>query len=251
MTRPLRYDDSFMSIVSEKLHDKFLNIFTIKVQSTAFCQKVNLKQSLFIISLIDFFVGLIVFLLFFRILDLNSEDGAIYIIENLMLILGMVFGLVGMDASANLKKKNASIYKLWRILITFLIPIFELINSLDKICYYSTNCTSWRYLGFTIVFLPINIYFTKIAWSFCVRLDRSHELLIIHGKYLEKMMNDEQLKMTDLRNYIPPELNKGTQNDHKEQELTNMFKTQRADCEEDIFQTKKQPNIFSNLRSGN
>lgn len=248
MTRPLRYDDSFMSIVSEKLHDKFLNIFTIKVQSTAFCQKVNLKQSLFIISLIDFFIGLIVFLLFFRILDLNPDEGVIYIIENLMLILGMVFGLVGMDASTNLKKQNASIYKLWRILITFLIPIFELINSLDKICYYSTNCTSWRYLGFTIILLPINIYFTKISWSFCVRLDRGHELLIIHGKYLEKMMNDEQIKMTDLRNYIPPDLSKGTQNDFKEQELSSMFKSQQADYAEDTFSSKKQPNLFSSLK---
>jgi len=220
-----------MSIVSEKLHDKFLNIFTIKVQSTAFCQKVNLKQSLFIISLIDFFIGLIIFLLFFRILDLNPDEGVIYIIENLMLILGMVFGLVGMDASTNLKKKNASIYKLWRILITFLIPIFEL-----------------RYLGFTIVLFPINIYFTKISWSFCVRLDRGHELLIIHGKYLEKMMNDEQIKMTDLRNYIPPDLNKGSQNDFKEQELSSMFKSQQADYAEDTFSSKKLPNLFSSLK---
>jgi len=249
MTRPLRYDDSFMSIVSEKLHDKFLNVFTIKVQSTAFCQKVNLKQSLFIISLIDFFIGLLVFLLFFKILDLNTSEGVFYIIENLILILGMVFGLVGMDASTNLKKKNASIYKLWRILITFLIPIFELINSLDKLCYYSANCTSWRYLGFTIIIFPINIYFTKIAWSFCVRLDRSHELLIIHGKYLEKMMNDEQIKMTDMKNYYnPPEITKGTPNDYKEQELATMFKSQQADYKEDTFSLKKQPNIFMSLK---
>ena len=248
MTRPLRYDDSFMSIVSEKLHEKFLNIFTVKVQSTAFCQKMNLKQSLFIISMIDFLIGLIVFLLFLRILDLNTNEGSIYIIENLIVVLGMVFGLVGMDASTNLKKKNASIYKLWRIFITFSIPVFELINSLDQICYYSTNCTSWRYLGFTIVIFPINIYFTKIAWSFCVRLDKSHELLIIHGKYLEKMMNDEQNKITDLNNYIPPEISKTIHNDYKEQELANMFKSQQSEYLEDTFTTKKQTNLFTSLK---
>src|SRR5687767_3380728 len=108
MTRPLRYDDSFISIVNEKLHERFLNVFSIKVQSTAFCQKINLKQSLLIISIIDFAVGLIVFLMFFSILDIHPEEGIVYIIENLMLILGALFGLVGMDASQNLKKKTAN-----------------------------------------------------------------------------------------------------------------------------------------------
>ena len=31
MTRPLRYDDAFINILKEKMHDKFLNIFTLKV----------------------------------------------------------------------------------------------------------------------------------------------------------------------------------------------------------------------------
>ena len=58
---------------------------------------------------------------------------------------------------------------------------------------------------FLIAYLLINIYLTKIAWSFFIRLNKGHEILIIHGKYLEKMINDESYKISDVKNYVPPE----------------------------------------------
>ena len=56
MTRPLKYDDQFKSIINEKINDKFLYLFNIKVQSTAFCKMLNLQKSLLISSLIDIFL---------------------------------------------------------------------------------------------------------------------------------------------------------------------------------------------------
>ena len=91
-----------------------------------------------------------------------------------------------------------------------------------------------------MIIFPVNIYFTKIAWSFCVRLDRSHELLIIHGKYLEKMMNDEQTKFNELKTYLPPDIK-----ENKVQELTSVSTQQGA--EEQLFDEKRKPNLFSNL----
>jgi hypothetical protein len=73
MTRPLRYDDSFTSIINEKVHENFLLLFNIKVQSTAFQQKLNLQRSLIIVSLFDLFVGLVISLLFFLSIDQSYD----------------------------------------------------------------------------------------------------------------------------------------------------------------------------------
>ena len=48
----------------------------------------------------------------------------------------------------------------------------------------------------------INIYAAKIAWSFNVRLQKGQELLVIHGKYLDKMMSNENEKIINTQNEI-------------------------------------------------
>ncbi len=45
------------------------------------------------------------------------------------------------------------------------------------------------------------------------RLQLGQELLIIHGKYLEKMLNNENAKMKlDINQYTPPETSKNAYN---------------------------------------
>lgn len=234
MTRPLRYDDCFIGILNEKLHDKFLNIFNIKVQSTAFCQKFNLQQSLFFVSILDLSIGVLVFLyLLETYVTASLSTSYSFVFENILLSIGIIYGIIGIDSSVNLKKSSARAYKYWRIVITFLLPIIELINTFSKICYFSFDCNSWRYLLCTFFLLFVNIYFTKIAWSFSIRIEKNHELLIIHGKYLEKMMNEEQIKLNDLRKYIPPEITT------KEVELINLVKN-KFDLNENVFAQKRK-----------
>jgi len=204
MTRPLRYDDSFMTIINEKIHDKFLNIFNIKVQSTAFLQKLNLQRSLMVASLYDIFFGIFVLIYYFRTIS-KFSDSFIIFLENFLLISGIGFGFVGLDSAANLRKINTKIYKYWRIFITFFIPFIELINNFSFFCSLADDCNKFYNFIITIFVFVINIYFTRIAWSFYIRLIRNHELLIIHGKYLERMINEESYKMNDLRKYVPPE----------------------------------------------
>ena len=205
MTRPLRYDDSFTSIINEKIHDKFLYCLNIKVQSTAFCQKLNLQRSLMVSSLYDIAFGVIILLYYMRNIAQFSDSHIIFL-ENFMLISGIAFGFVGLDSAANLRKINTRIYKIWRIFITFLIPLIEIFNNLSFFCSMSGKCNKLFNLLFTIVIFLINIYLTRIAWSFSIRLNKNHELLIIHGKYLEKMMNEESYKINALRKYVPPEI---------------------------------------------
>lgn len=244
MARPLRYDDQFVSIVNEKIHDKFLNLVSIKVQSTAFFQKLNLQQSLIVCSLIDMLIGLIIFFYFFRIMELK-EEGFIYIAENILLVLGMFFGLVGFDSATNLKKRNSIIYKSWRIFITFAIPFCELIQSSDKFCYYNSNCTFGYFVLVATIIFTINLYLTKVAWSFCIRIDRNHELLIIHGKYLENMMKEENYKITDnIKKYVPPNI-KQTQRDN---ELIQMPSTGNV-MEEEIFAPRKANPFFNAIQN--
>lgn len=204
MTRPLRYDDSFTNIINEKIHEKFLGIFTIKVQSTAFSQRLNLQRSLMVCSLFDFILGIIIIFTFFRSIK-ESKESFTFFIENFLLIIGVCFGCVGMDASTNLRKLNTKIYKNWRVFITFAFPFFEMINNFSFLCHYRTKCDKFPNLIFTLALFLVNLYFSKIAWSFYIRLEKGHELLIIHGKYLEKMMNDESYKISDVKKYVPPE----------------------------------------------
>jgi hypothetical protein len=204
MTRPLRYDDSFTTIINEKIHDKFLNIFTIKVQSTAFCQKLNLQRSLMITSLWDISFGFIIFLSFLKSINLTQEN-FLFFIESFILIVGMCFGFVGVDSATNLKKLNTKVYKNWRIFITFAFPVLELIHNFRFLCNYTSECSKGENVIFVIIITALNLYFTKIAWSFYIRLEKNHELLIIHGKYLEKMINDESYKLNDVKKYVPPE----------------------------------------------
>ena len=62
--------------------------------------------------------------------------------------------------------------------------------------------------------LIINLYFTKISWSFNTRLQRGQELLVIHGKYLEQMISNENQKIIDTQNLI-------LQSKYSEIELSN------------------------------
>jgi hypothetical protein len=204
MTRPLRYDDSFTSIINEKVHEKFLLLFNVKVQSTAFQQKLNLQRSLIIVSLFDLFMGLVMSLLFFRSID-QSYDSMLFFIENFILIISFCFAFVGLDTATNLKRYNAKIYKNWRIFVTFAFPLVEAANNFQFLHTYNIKYDGFNSLVFTLIYMFINLYFTKIAWSFNIRLQKGHELLIIHGKYLEKMMNDESYKINDLKKYVPPE----------------------------------------------
>ena len=110
MTRPLRYDDSFMNIINDKIHEKFLNIFNIKVQSTAFCQKMNLQRSILITSLWDILIGIIMIFAFFNSVK-EMYQNLIFFLENFLLIIGLFFGFVGIDSSTNLKKVNTKVYK--------------------------------------------------------------------------------------------------------------------------------------------
>lgn len=205
MTRPLRYEDSFTSIINEKIHDKFLNIFNIKVQSTAFCQKLNLQRSLMVSSLYDILFGVGISIYYFRTIS-KFSDSYIIFLENFILMSGIAFGFVGLDSAANLRKFNAKIYKMWRILITFLLPIIEILNNFSFFCNMAYSCNKIFNFAITIILFIINIYLTRISWSFHIRLLRNHELLIIHGKYLEKMISEESYKISDIRKYVPPEL---------------------------------------------
>lgn len=237
MARPLRLDDQFVSIVNDKIHDKFLNIFSIKVQSTAFCQKLNLRQSLTICSVIDLLVGLIVFLDFFRIMEIK-EEGFLFIVENLLFISAIIFGLIGIDAAQNLKKRNGYIYKTWRVFMIFAIPIIEIFQSFEDFCYYNWKCSFLYFVFVSALYIAINLYMTRIAWSFNIRMQRNHELLIVHGKYLESMMADENISVQIARTYRPPKLSKA-----REEELINL-PSQMNVLEEQMFAPRDKHNPF-------
>ena len=85
------------------------------------------------------------------------------------------------------------------------------------------------YLIFLAIYIAINIYWTKITWSFYIRLVKGHEILIIHGKYLEKMMNDESYKISDVKKYAPPDqLNSKTASPlNNDSELSIFKKTEK------------------------
>jgi len=204
MTRPLRYDDSFIHILKEKLHDKFLNIFNLKVQSTAFFQKCSLLQALVIVGFFDLLIGIVYIFIFFK--AIQSSPGMLVVFQMLLVIVGFFFGLVGINASSTMTKKVCHIYKNWRIFITFAYPVMEIVNQFYIYCFFFKNCFKiLAFLLLLIVFI-LNLYLTFISWSFYVRLDKAHELLIIHGKYLDKMMENDNYKIMLSQKYMPPDV---------------------------------------------
>ena len=114
--------------------------------------------------------------------------------------------------SSNLNKKTAEYYYYWRWFITILIPLREYFLFItENKCYYLTLCTNFMfYICITTGLTIIDLYFAKIAWSFSARLNLGQELLVIHGKYLEKMLSIESNKNIYTSNntpkniYVPP-----------------------------------------------
>lgn len=210
MTRPLRYDDAFINILREKMHDKFLGMLTLKVQSTTFFQKLNLQKGLLVSSLLDITYGIIILILFVQ--NFNYYKSNSFVLENTIGILCLFFGLIGVDSALNLKKTHSFVYKNWRIAFTFLYVMTEIGNSFNFICFYTQDedapgqeSCGWLLKAVYFLFIvTLSGYLTKIAWSFYVRLDQSHDLLIIHGKYLETMLNEDNVKYEVSKKYIPP-----------------------------------------------
>jgi hypothetical protein len=249
MARPLRFDDQFISIINEKIEGKFFFLFKIKVQSTAFCKKLNLQQSLRICGIYDLVIGVLIFFNFFKILDLQSS--IIFTFEIMFLLIGLFFGILGIDSANNLRKTNAGIYKIWRYFITCAIPVLELSHLGNNFCYFTIQCDFLYYVSVSVIYFLINLYFTKIAWSFFVRLDKGHETLVIHGKHLEKMILDENYKINDVKKYIPPEIRDQNKMKfvQKENELVH-FADQGTVVEEQMF-APKQNNLFFNAAAKN
>lgn len=205
MTRPLRYDDAFVNILKDKMHEKFLGLIRLKVQSTTFCQKFNLQKGLLICSLVDIIYGIIFLYLFISKME-EYQGNTTFLIENGMAILCIFFGLIGLDTALNLKKIHSSVYKSWRIFFTIYYILFEIANSFNSACFFIKTCSFFSKFVLFLIYSVINVYITKISWSFYIRLEQSHEILIIHGKYLEKMINEELLKYDATRKYNPPSL---------------------------------------------
>ena len=56
--------------------------------------------------------------------------------------------------------------------------------------------------GLSFGIFIINIYATKIAWSFNTRLQKGQDLLVIHGKYLDQMMSFENQRIINTQNEL-------------------------------------------------
>ena len=181
MSRPLIYDDQFKSLLKNDTKEKFFFCIPMKVQSSAFYKSLSLQTSIRICSIYDFICA------FFILICGNNTFGEIFFI-----ILFFAFGILSIHNSLNISKIFSKYYYYWRVFITFFIPIKEFIDyEKQKICYYSKCQTFFYYAGLSVGILIINIYAAKIAWSFNVRLQKGHDLLVIHGKYLDSMMSNE------------------------------------------------------------
>ncbi len=244
MARPLKYDDQFTSILSESHHQRFF-CFNLKVQRTAFNQRINLQQALLISSIFDFLTGLFIIIFFFYFIDKNSPHFHFIIIKNLIIAFNIIFALVGFDAALNLKKTNSKVYKWWRYFITLYIPLAEAytayITTNEKCVCYLNECDFSFYSICTFAYLVWNIYLCKISWSYLIRIENNHELLIIHGKYLEKMLDEQVNEVEKSGKLILSNINKGLDRNRssnldktanredyeymKEKELLNMANT--------------------------
>lgn len=224
MTRPLIYDDMFINILKDKMQEKFLGLFKVKVQSTSFCKRLNLQKGLLICSILDIIYGIIIFSLFFSYFEYNKNN-LTFLIESSLGILCLFFGIIGLDAALNLKKINSLIYKNWRITFSILYSLIEISNNFNYICLLNTDisinddsnlnrvnpkCSGPIKLLYYLIIVLISGYITKISWSFYIRLEQSHDLLVIHGYYLEKMLHDDKAKTDKAQKYVAPsvDLNK-------------------------------------------
>ena len=61
----------------------------------------------------------------------------------------------------------------------------------------------------------------------------NQELLIIHGKYLEKMLNNENHKYTDAKKYVPPEVQRN------EIEMLNFGNNNGTVVDKDAFKPRQ------------
>lgn len=201
MARPLNYDDQFTSLINSNLKQKFLFCCAIKVQSTAFYKFLNLQNGLRVCSVYDFFFGLAI---------LYCGFGAYSFLNLVILCCAFFFCFFAFNLSNSLHKKFSLYYYQWRIVVLFLVPLEQLYYyNKSKYCYFTYQCATFTfYFGMTLGLSIIHLYLTKIAWSFYARLQLGQELLIIHGKYLEQMLNNEKTKMTNASKYIPPQVNK-------------------------------------------
>ena len=204
MSRPLIYDDQFKSLVKTEMKQNFLFCIKMKVQSSAFYKSLSLQSSLRICSIYDILCGFFI---------LYCGKSSFY--ETLFIILFFFFGIMSINNSVNLSKRFSKYYYYWRIVITIIIPLREFIKySNENICYYSKCPNFFYYSGLSLGILIINLYCAKIAWSFNTRLQRGQELLVIHGKYLEQMISNENQKIIDTQNLI-------IQSKYSEIELSN------------------------------
>ena len=234
MARPLRYDDQFISIVNDRIFIDFLCIFKIKAQSTCFYKSMNLQRGLIVCGAFDLLIGCLV-LYNFNYLTSLIPNNFLDKIENGAFVIGILFSLVAFEGALNLKKSLVYYYKLYRNFITIFIPLCELYFSPSGVCFY-LPCDFLTLLCLMSIYLIVNLYLNKIVASFYARLLVNQELLIIHGKHLEKMMELETYKIyATAHKYIPPkEISK------KEKELIQLS-TLGYEIEEDTFEPGKNP----------
>ena len=192
MSRPLIYDDQFKALLKSEMKEKFFFCIPMKVQSSAFYKSLSLQNSIRICSIYDFICG------FFILFCGKNSFWEIFFI-----ILFFVFGIISMNNSINVSKSYSKYYYFWRIFVTLFIPIIEFIDYYnDKKCYYSKCPSFLYYAGLSFGIFIINIYTTKIAWSFNTRLQKGQGLLVIHGKYLETMMTNENQRILNTQNEL-------------------------------------------------
>ena len=192
MSRPLIYDDQFKALLKSDIKEKFFFCIPMKVQSSAFYKSLSLQNSLRICSIYDFICGLFIFFC-----------GTNSFWEIFFIILFFAFGIFSINNSINVSKLYSKYYYFWRIFVTLFIPIIEFVHYRnEKKCYYSKCPTFIYYFGLSFGIFIINIYTTKIAWSFNTRLQKGQDLLVIHGKNLEQMMSFENQRIINTQNEL-------------------------------------------------
>jgi hypothetical protein len=247
MARPLRYDDQFTSIINERVTIRLFFCFKLKAQSTCFYKRINLLQGLLLCSLIDIIIAVYIFLQLIHVADYNSFT---YLnIKNYISILGILFGFIGFDAAANLKKRSSRLYRNWRIFITILTIACELSVGLTGVLYHDENI--FIYAAYMVCYIGVSTYMNKIVESFNTRLMLNQELLIVHGRYLEKMVENDSYRMNDnIKKYIPPvkvEKKVDITDDVEMVKVPNITQL-GSSIEEDVFEPKAKNPFLNALR---
>jgi hypothetical protein len=233
MSRPLRYDDQFTSAINERVTITIFFCFKFKAQSTCFYKRMNLLQGLLLCSLIDIIIAIFIFLQLIQVADFNSFT--YYNIKNYISIMGIPFGFIGYDAAINLKKNSSRLYRNWRIFITLMTIICELSLGLTGVLYHDENI--FIFCAYLLGYVVISTYMNKIVESFHARLMLNQELLIVHGKYLEKMLENDSYRMNDnIKKYIPPKV-KEKKEDIELGQVTQLGMV----IEDDTFVPKRNP----------